>query len=102
MDHRASMISYRGQVKYNFEGMRLRKMYGHALNKEYWGFKIHHRRKKWLKNRLVLLTMAAKHRKEMIRLAKTKLSFFEKRILTLGGQVSDRAWDYKSILENHT
>lgn len=100
MDHRAWMISYRGRGK-SFEGMKLRKMYGHALNRDYDGVKIFHRRKKWLKNRLVLITLAAKHRREMMRLAKTKLSFFEKRILDLGGQVSDRVWDYKSVLNEN-
>lgn len=96
MGHRSYYLTYKSRARYD-RGIKLRKMWGHSLNRDYDGYKIYHRRKKWLKNRLMLITLAAQHRREMIRLARTKLSFFETRIKTLGGKV-DTWQDWRSCL----
>ena len=69
---------------------KLKKMYGHALNRDYSGFKIHRRRKRWLFERVVILTKAGTARREMKRLETTKLAFYAKKITELGGVVPDR------------
>lgn len=66
---------------------KLKKQYGHALNRDYTGFKVERRRKKWLKRRLINLTKAGAARREAKRLQETKLDFYKKKIEELGGKV---------------
>lgn len=69
---------------------KLKKMWGHALNRDYTGYKIQHRRKKWLFRRAVLTTRIAKLKATNKRLEVTKLRFYEERIRALGGNKPSR------------
>ena len=66
----------------------LRKHTGCALNRDYWGFKVQMRRKKWLKRRLIKLTQDAGARKKLAKLEK-KLAWIFSRIEALGGTSRD-------------
>jgi hypothetical protein len=66
---------------------KLKKQWGHALNRDYTGIKIGKRRRRWLRNRLILITKIAKLRSAKTRLETTKLPFYETKILALGGKV---------------
>ncbi len=73
-----------------FKGLKLKKLYGHGLNEQYTGWKIHRRRNKWLKNRLAYTTLVAKHKQECKRLARTKLSFYLKKLENFGWTPTER------------
>ena len=93
MHHRGMYIFFKMNIDHE-KNQRLKKIYGHGMNKEYTGYKIHKRREMWLKRRLSYLTNMAKHRKEMLRVVTTKLSFFEKKIYHLGGNIINNWRDY--------
>ena len=59
---------------------KLKKIPGHGLNDEYTGYKLHKRRAAFLKNRLVLITKAAKANRECKRIKETKIKYFLKRL----------------------
>lgn len=98
MEHRSNYFNTQVRIKYEGK-IKLKKLHGHGLNNEYDGFKIHHRRDKWLKQRVVNRTEMAMHHKEMLRFAKTKLDFFERRIIKMGGKINENfAWQYREVL----
>lgn len=69
--------------------LKLKSQYGHALNRDYTGHKIHKRRNQWLKQRMYHFTSLGKARRELKKLRTTKIPFYAKKIRELGGQASD-------------
>lgn len=92
------MLLHRGRsaqeyYEYRIKPYKLKRQYGHALNRDYTGYKIPRRRDTWLKNRVIQLTKAASYKKEAARLKKTKISFYIAKIESLGGTVdTTRYW----------
>jgi len=74
----------------NLFNRKLKKIRGYGLNNEYTGYKVHRRRKQWLVARNIRLTKIATDKHEVKRLETTKLPFYEKKILELGGTVPER------------
>lgn len=64
----------------------MKKLYGHALNRDYTGYKIFARRKTLLKKRLVYRTRIAILNQKVKQLTRTKIPFYVERINSLGGQ----------------
>jgi len=81
---------YEDDYKFWVGGRKLKKMYGHAMNRGYGGIKVHRRRNRWFARRLVCLTKIGTARREAKRLETTKLSFYAKKITELGGVVPNR------------
>ncbi len=73
----------------SYKNDRLKKLGGHALNRDYDGYKIHHRRKKWLNNRISWLTKYHGNLREVNRLKTTKVCFYAAKIRELGGIPKD-------------
>jgi hypothetical protein len=72
---------------------KLKKQYGHALNRDYTGYKIHKRRAKWIKRYLSNLTRAAKCRQEISRIRDKKISFYKAKIAAAGYILKESNYD---------
>ena len=72
-----------------YKNLRMKKVYGHGLNRDYTGYKIQARRALFLKRRLIDITKYRKAIREIKRLNKTKVNFYATKIRELGGAPKD-------------
>lgn len=66
---------------------KLKKLHGHGLNQEYDGHKVFRRRARFLRETVYEHSSAAAARQECLRLIRTKLPFYQQKILELGGKL---------------
>lgn len=71
------------------DGVKMKTIEGHGLNRDYFGYKIHDRRAKYLKDRLIAITITRAAVREIKRLKETKVNFYATKIKELGGTPKD-------------
>lgn len=87
-NHYLSFLNHKHSFE-SFYSRKLKQRKGHALSSvsSFDGArKTWHRRAKWFRGRLYHLTRMGYYRREMKRLAETKLSFYSTQIIRLGGE----------------